>query len=192
MSPAFSRGALLSLGGRAGWSFRGGFLSRGSLRRRSSRALRGLSAAFLCSSATFSTFRGCRRRFRNAFSCCDSFCIVRGLCRVRWRRGWCRDDGTRDYSDIEKVEWRRAFRSAAKAGATRAHSARRRHTRFRRWRIRCRGSLELTLNRRCSRCRRDFVVASALSQIDYIGIMCIMKNAEEIALAQTFAVAAEK
>ena len=41
-------------------------------------------------------------------------------------------------------------------------------------------------------CRSDFVIAAPLSQVDHVSVVRIVKNANEVSLAQTFAVTTEQ
>ena len=55
-----------------------------------------------------------------------------------------------------------------------------------------RGCLELAIDRRGSDCNRNFVIAATTAKVDQVGVVRIMKNAQEVSLAQTLTVATKK
>ena len=180
------------------------FSPRASFDRRLSSQRLAVGAASVFFAAFFAVCRAfllpCARpsRLRRFWHRCCSFILqrLRGICRCRERWLWCNcRSRLRPCNDteLEKIlrhaSGLRAHRSAT--DATRTHAAHDRHDWFRCRSIRCRRRLELTLDRRCSGSGSDFVIASALAQVDHIRIVRIVENANEVALAETFAVTAE-
>lgn len=84
----------------------------------------------------------------------------------------------------------RTHRSAP--SSTSAHSAWSHNNRLRCWSIRSCSVFELTLDSWCRDRCGDFIVTTTTTQVDNICIMRVVKNSQEVSLAETLAVTTEK
>jgi hypothetical protein len=194
----FARGSITS-GSGACWRLRRSLLSTASfLRGRSWWSRRGGSGhrfrrSFLCSASALSCGRTRRLRSLCAFHSRNRCQIFRSLRGIRWRSDRRCRSRARHYSNVEQVRRRATLRSHwSTTDATRAHAALYRYCGLRRRCVRYSRCLELTLDSRSSSGRSDFVIASTLAQIDHVRIVRVVKNANEVALAETLAVTSEQ